>query len=124
MLDCSPHMLCGLSFAKYPPSVLRLHAEAPNNGLVGKMKEIIGEVSPSLAVRSGVFEAHTLVTAPSRTRGWTYATRMRIAALLSGKRGYKRTAALIQQKPPSARALTATIQSHESVNVETDQASI
>lgn len=57
-----------------------------------------------------------------RTSGRTYATVLRIAALLSGKRGYKRTAAQIQQRPPSARALTATI--HESANAGPDQANI
>jgi len=60
MLECSLHMLCGLSLVRYSPSVLRRHAEAPNNGLVGRMKETIGDVAPSLAVSSGVLRAHIL----------------------------------------------------------------
>ncbi|KAJ4988629.1 hypothetical protein SVAN01_05920 [Stagonosporopsis vannaccii] len=60
MVDCNSHMLRGLSSAKYPPNVLLCHAETPNKDPVGRMKETVGEVSPSLAVSSGVFRSHIL----------------------------------------------------------------
>lgn len=48
---------------------------------------------------------------------------MKNAALLCGKRGYKRTGALIQLEPSSTPTLDATAKSIKSVKVEIHQAS-
>lgn len=42
---CDPHLPHVVyRSATYPPSILQRHAERPNDGFVGKMKETVGEV--------------------------------------------------------------------------------
>ena len=49
---CNPHMLHVA--ARYPPRVLRRHAERPNNDFVGKTKGEVGEVHPNLLASRAV----------------------------------------------------------------------